>query len=288
MPDRPIYRGMAQAELDRAYDNRAHVTDSAACLTRWANESDAFYRSARVLRDLRYGPGDRQRLDFFPAGRAGRPTIFFIHGGYWQWCDKENEAFVAKGPSVHDINVVNVEYTLCPANTLDGIVAEIHAALDWLRPRLGELNADPEHLIVGGSSAGAHLAAMMAGRRDVKGMLLVSGIYDLEPIRLSWLNRVLNMDSETAHRNSPILQIPVCGGPVCFAVGADELPEMIRQTDDYWAAWLAAGLPGWKAVLSGVNHFTIMDDLASPYGRLTTALLRLCDERLPIHPTSPG
>ena len=280
MPDRPIYRGMTQAELDRAYDNRAHVAESAAWLARWAAESAAFYRSTKVLQDLRYGPAHRQRLDFFPAAHAGRPTFFFIHGGYWQWCDKEAEAFVAMGPSAHDINFVNVEYTLCPANTLDGIVAEIHAALDWLRPRLEELNADPEHLVVGGSSAGAHLAAMMAGRADVKGTLLVSGVYDLEPISLSWLNRVLAMDLSTACRNSPALHIPARAGPVCFAVGANELPEMIRQTDDYWAAWQAAGLPGWKAELSGVDHFSIMADLASPHGRLTAALLRLCDRNM--------
>jgi arylformamidase len=236
------------------------------------------YQSRPVFRDLRYGSAPRRRLDFFPADRVGRPTLFFIHGGYWQWGCKEDEAFVARGPLAHDINVVNVEYTPCPEASLDGIVAEIHAALDWLSPRLAELNADPSQLIAGGSSAGAHLAAMTLRRSDVTGALLISGIYDLEPIGLSGLNKVLRMDMPMARRNSPILHPPASAAPVCFAVGADELPELIRQTHDYRQAWETAGLPGWRATLSAVNHFSIMDELAQPDGRLTTALLHLCQQ----------
>jgi arylformamidase len=264
--------------LDRAYDNRAHVPDSAACLARWAEDSAALYQSWPVIRDLRYGSAPRQRLDFFPARRVGQPTLCFIHGGYWQWGHKEDEAFVAAGPLAHDINVVNVEYTLCPQNSLDGMVAEIHAALDWLGPRLAELNADPRQLIMAGSSAGAHLAAMTLRRPDVTGALLISGIYDLEPIGLSSLNDALRMDLHMARRNSPILHLPDRAAPVCFAVGADELPELIRQTHEYSHTWEAAGLPGSRATLSAVNHFSIMDELAQPGGRLSGALLGLCGQ----------
>jgi predicted esterase len=267
---------MAQAELDRAYDNRGHVADHAAHLARWAADSAALYGEAVVQRDLRYGPAPRQRLDFFPARSAGRPTVLFIHGGYWQWCDKEEECFVARGPQAHDINVAAVEYTLCPNIDLDGIVAEMHAAVDWLVPRLPLHGADPERLIVAGSSAGAHLAAMLAGRPDVKGTLLISGLYELEPIRLSRLNAVIGMDREMALRNSPLLHLPGKAGPVCFAVGANELPEMRRQTRDYYARWNAAKLPGWDLTVPGTDHFSVMDEMADPAGSLTAAILRLC------------
>jgi predicted esterase len=271
-----IYRGMTQAALDRAYDNRGHVAYYADHLARWAADSAALYAQAKVHRDLRYGPAPRQRLDFFPARSAGRPTVLFIHGGYWQWCDKEEECFVARGPLAHDINVAAAEYTLCPNIDLDGIVAEMHAAVDWLVPRLPVYGADPGRLIVSGSSAGAHLAAMLAGRPDVKGTLLVSGLYELEPIRLTRLNQVIGMDRDTALRNSPILNLPGKAGPVCFAVGANELPELLRQTRDYYARWMAAKLPGWDLTVPGANHFSIMDEMADPNGLLTAAVLRLC------------
>ncbi|MDB5397956.1 MAG: esterase/lipase [Rhodospirillales bacterium] len=276
----PIYRGMTREELDRAYDNRGHVPDSAAWLARWAEASAELYRTTAAHRDLHYGADPRQRLDFFPAHSPGRPTVFFIHGGYWQWCDKEGEAFVARGPLAHDINVAVVEYTLCPQISLGGMVAEIHAALDWLIPLLPELGADPAMLVVAGSSAGAHLAAMVAGRVDVKGTLLVSGLYELEPIRLSRLNAALQLDVMTSMHNSPILNLPARAGPACFAVGQDELPEMLRQTADYLDAWVGSGLPGWQATLDGVDHFSIMDELAEPDGRLTSALVRLCQPGL--------
>jgi acetyl esterase/lipase len=271
----PVYRGMTQAELDRAYDNRGHVASYAAILARWAEESAALYATVPVLRDLSYDSGPRHRIDLFPAASLGRPTLFFIHGGYWQWCDKEEEAFIARGPLAHDINVAVVEYTLCPATNLDGIVAEMHSAVDWLTPRLFEFGADPKRLIVGGSSAGAHLAAMLTGRADVQSALLVSGNYNLEPIRHLGLNAVIGLDEASALRNSPILHLPVAAGPVCFAVGGGELPEMIRQTDEYHAAWTKAGLPGCLLHIDGTDHFTVMDELSRPDGQLTAALVNL-------------
>lgn len=270
-----VYRGMTQAELDRAYDNRGGVPNYAAILGRWTEESATLYRSVPVLRDLRYGSQSRHRIDFFPAASRGRPTLFFIHGGYWQWCDKEDEAFVARGPLAHDINVAVIEYTLCPATSVDGIVAELHAALDWLGPRLSEFGADPGRVIVGGSSAGAHLAAMLTGRADVKGALLVSGLYNLEPVRHLGLNAVIGLNEASASRNSPILHLPIAAGPACFAVGGGELPEMIRQTDDYHAAWTQAGLPGSLLHIDSSDHFTVMDELSRPDGRLTAALRTL-------------
>jgi arylformamidase len=84
-----------------------------------------------------------------------------------------------------------------------------------------------------------------------------------------------------ARRNSPLLLLPPSAAPVCFAVGADELPELIRQTHEYSQAWTAAGLPGWRATLSAVNHFSILDELAQPHGQLTAALLRLCRQPEP-------
>ena len=168
--------------------------------------------------------------------------MFYVHGGYWQWLTKEEEAFVLEGPRVHDLNVVLCEYRLCPSVTIDGIVADVNAAIDWLAPRLADYGAHPNRLIVGGSSAGAHLAAMGLGRPEIKAAaLLISGIYDLRSRSdISWLNDTLHFTANSVRRNSPILRLPDAAGPTCFAVGADELSEMMRQTREYQAAWLAS------------------------------------------------
>ena len=47
--------------------------------------------------DLRYGPRERNRIDFFKAGENA-PTLLFIHGGYWQTRAKETFALFVRRP----------------------------------------------------------------------------------------------------------------------------------------------------------------------------------------------
>src|SRR5450755_189501 len=106
--------------------------------------------------DLRYGPRERNRIDFFKAAEKA-PTLLFIHGGYWQMRAKEVFAVVAEGPMAHGINVATIGYTLALDATLDEIVAEIHQGLDFLAEKLPALGGDASRIVVSGWSAGGHL-----------------------------------------------------------------------------------------------------------------------------------
>ncbi len=215
--------------------------------------------------DLRYGPEERNRIDYFAARRDG-PVLAFIHGGYWQARAKELFAFIAEGPLAWGINVALIGYTLAPHKRLDGIVAEIRAALDWLHASIPMLGGDPKQLTLSGWSAGGHLTAMAMDHPAVKGGLAISGIYDLEPIRLSYINDKLRLDEEEARRNSP----PATEKPLFIAYGADELPELQRQSEDY-----AKRLGGTATALPRHNHFTLLEELASPHGALTALVRKL-------------
>src|SRR5947207_1145378 len=94
-----LFRGMDRAALDAAYDNVAHVGQAKrdAYVAGWWKRADAIRASPRARLNLRYGDGPRQRLDVFPCGRSAAPTLVYIHGGYWQWNDKERDAFIAEG-----------------------------------------------------------------------------------------------------------------------------------------------------------------------------------------------
>lgn len=268
------YREFTQAELDAAYNNRAVAPRLAEIKADWEKRSLALYASARVSRDLAYGSGARQRLDFFHANTPGRPTLAFIHGGYWQWNEKEPHAFIAEGMLAHDVNVALVEYTLAPQASISQIVAEIRASVAWLAPRLqAELGAGPG-LVVSGHSAGGHLTAMAAGQAGVTAALPISGLFDLEPIRLSFLNQPLAMNKNEASANSPCLQ-PLPAVPTTVAVGAAELPELVRQSREYAAQLQAAGRPAGLLVTPGDDHFSILEQLARPDGALAREALRL-------------
>ena len=273
-----VYRGMNRAALDAAYENSAAVSDSPALLAGWNARSDRLAAERPQHLDLRYGPLERNRIDYF-AGEAGAPVLVFIHGGYWQMRAKETFRFLATGPLAHGIGVALVGYTLAPEKTLDGICAEVRAAVTWLAGRVAALGGDPDRIYLSGWSAGAHLTAVSLDAPAVRGGLAISGVYDLEPIRLSYLNDKLGLDEGTARGLSPLFNLPPRSRPLIVACGTGELAELQRQSGDFAVARQRAGLPGRLVTLAGHNHFTILEELARPDGHLTGQLRDLieCD-----------
>jgi acetyl esterase/lipase len=188
---------------------------------------------------------------------------------------KETFRFLARGPLAHGISVALVGYTLAPAARLDAIVAEIRAAVGWLGTHGGRLGVDPARLVISGWSAGGHLTAMALAAPGVVGGLAISGLFDLEPIRRSYINDKLGLDEAEARRNSPLLHLDAVPRPLIVAYGGGELPELRRQSEEYAQARARVGLPGRLARLDGHNHFTILEQLASPDGALTAAVREL-------------
>jgi arylformamidase len=270
-----LYRGMDRAALDAAYNNGAAVSDAPRFRADWAARSEAMRGRHAATLDISYGPAPRARLDLFLAAPRGGATLIFIHGGYWQMNAKENFAFVAEGPLAHGINVASLGYTLAPEASIDEIAGEIGAATGWLVGNLARHGADPARLYVSGWSAGGHLTAMAMSDPRISGGLAVSGIFDLEPIRRCYLNDKLGLDAAAARRNSPLFHLPERAGRLVVTVGGAELPELQRQSAEYFAAWTAHGLAADFVALPGCNHFSAIEELARPGGRLVAALRQL-------------
>jgi acetyl esterase/lipase len=270
-----LYRGMDRAQLDAAYNNGAAVKERDAIVADWTARSVRVRQERNAQLNLRYGSAPRERLDFFPAANPNAPTLAFIHGGYWQMNDKENFAFLAEGPLALGVNFALIGYTLAPEARLDRIVTEVQRAVQFLAERLNDFGADPQRLYLSGWSAGGHLTAMTMPLPQVRGGLAISGLYDLEPIRLNYLNEKLGLDVAEAERNSPLLHLPPVAGELIVAYGARELPELQRQSVDYARAWVEQGLPGHLLPVDGADHFTVLEQLANREGTLTRAFLRL-------------
>lgn len=250
------YRGMDRAALDAAYNNGAAVKNSAQIVADWQARSDKVRAKYPDGLDLKYGPAPRNRIDFFEA-KKDAPLLVFIHGGYWQMRAKELFAFIVPGPLAHGISVALVGYTLAPEKRLDAIVGEIRAAITFL-------DSDTNRIIASGWSAGGHLAAMAMQLPCVNAGLAISGLYDLEPIRHCYVNDKLRLDAFEAQRNSP-LSMPAFSEPITLAYGKNELAELRRQSEQYAKAVKQAKL----LALPNHDHFTILEELASPDGALT-------------------
>jgi acetyl esterase/lipase len=270
-----IYRGMDQSALDAAYNNTVAVANSAEMIADWDRRSGSIASAHPQYLDMRYGPRERNRFDYFAATRRNASVLVFIHGGYWQMRAKETFRFLAAGPLAHGISVANVGYTLAPEATLAEIVTEIHTALDSIAARTADSGADPNRLYVSGWSAGGHLTAMSLSHASVRGGLAISGVFDLEPIRLSYLNEKLRLDATDVTALSPMAQIHSASAPLVIAYGTAELPELQRQSRDYAKARERAGLPVRLASIADKNHFTILDELANPEGELAKLVVEL-------------
>ena len=276
--DSPDWRNMSQQERDLGLNNGVAVAGSADIVAGWERRSTEMRARYSDNLDLRYGPRERNRIDFLKSAEKG-PTLLFIHGGYWQTRAKEIFTVFAGGPMAHGVNVALIGYTLAPDATLDEIVAEIHAGLDFLAERLPGLGGDASRIVVSGWSAGGHLTSMALSHPQVKAGMGISGIYDLEPIRHSYLNVKLGLDEAMSRRNSQLMQVGGAAKPLSLVAGSAELPLLRKQTADFAGHRARFGLPVTYEEIPGADHFTIMNELVSPAGRITT-LIRQLFERI--------
>lgn len=273
----PVYRDYDQAELDTQYSPSSCVPDIGVFLAEYARRSERA-RAELAWQPLRYGPADAETLDFFPAPVPDAPLLVFVHGGYWRQLGKEDSAFPAPGLVSRGVAFAALNYGLAPRYRLREIVAQARRGLWWLVSHAAELGVAPDRIHISGSSAGAHLCAMALldgwtpdGRSPADvfaGAILLSGVYDLEPVRLTYVNEPLGLDATEAARNSPIHHLPRGLPPLIVGIGDAETAEFTRQHDEFVAAAGAAR----DVRARNRNHFDIPFDLDQPDTELGSAV----------------
>lgn len=284
-----VYGDYDQAGLDAQYNLRARFPDHTKFMEQWRVEGDAELARPGWRRDLAYGLTPAEKLDLIaPPAKDGQraPLLVFIHGGYWQNLDKRDCATLAPGFVENGIAYATINYTLAPVAGLDEIVRQARACLAWLWRSAPQLGCDPDRIFVAGHSAGGHIAMMLAATdwsrlgglpSDLlKGAFSVSGIYDLEPIRLSYQNPVLKLDEGTVRRNSPILLTPTTKR-ILLTAGEKEPEEFHRQQKEFSAAWKKAGATVDVVPADRLHHFDILGkfgDPKHPIGRAALDLVR--------------
>jgi arylformamidase len=286
---RPMRNRLDPDWLNAQYDNRARVPDALQVMQRWT-EASALARSAApgARLDLRYGPGDKETLDVFPAtaGNGAAPVLVHIHGGYWRALDKSDQSFIAPAFNAAGAVVVVVNYALCPAVSVEHIALQTARAVEWVWRHAAEFGGDPGRIAVAGHSAGGHLVAMLLSCRwktlaeDLPAQLLtgglaLSGLYDMEPLRHTpMLQGDLRLTPASVARLSPAFFPRPKGGKLYAAVGLDESDEFLRQNHLIRDVWGPTAVPVCETI-AGTNHFTILNRLADPASRVHELALRL-------------
>ncbi|MCC8395731.1 alpha/beta hydrolase [Paraburkholderia sp. MMS20-SJTR3] len=275
------------AERAVQYNARASVSDFDAEMAIYASLArDSRERCAGIL-DLRYGMGQAERIDIFPGVAAARPAplFVFIHGGYWRSQRKEDACSMAAAFTAAGVAVAMIEYTLLPEATLAEVVREVRSAIAWLYQHGGAYGIDTQRIYICGSSAGAHLAGMLYAddwqRRFnvpqdlIKGVVGLSGLYDIRPLCEIGVNEWLRLYPDQAALLSPALCLPNMAPPLLLTVGGLETTGFRNQTLQFHEDVSRRGLPVTLVPNTHSNHFNLVNELAEPESALFQAVLRM-------------
>jgi arylformamidase len=275
--------------LEREYSPSSRVTDLQALLSEYAARSVAA-RERRGHEEFRYGASEAEVFDFFPAldlhrARTPGPVVVYIHGGYWQELSKNEHSFPAVALNALGVSYVAINYGLAPEVTLDEMIDRCRRAIAYIGNRSLALHFDPAAIHLVGSSAGAHLAAMTAltdwpqyglATPPLQTLTLLSGIYDLRPLLLTYISDAMRMSRDDASRNSPALLLaaaPIGFPPTLVAWGEYETAEFKRQSREFTISIRRNGGLAREEEIGGRNHFDLIFDIGEPATRLGALML---------------
>ncbi|WP_421953729.1 alpha/beta hydrolase [Polaromonas sp.] len=281
MSEANLWRGYDQAALDRQYNSRGTVPDVTVYLREYAERTVQAKAALACTENIAYGPDADERLDIYPATGGNAPVMVFLHGGDWRALSKEDSGFAAPAFVQAGAMFVALDFSLVPATTLPAMGAQVRRALHWLWQNVAAHGGDPQRIHIAGHSSGANLVGqllMTDWQREfnapadlVKSAAFMSGLGDLEPVRLSFRNEKLGLTSEVVAEVSLLRRGAVANCPLLVAVGGNETEDYLRQSREVADWWAAQGKHAEFFALAGRHHFDAVLEWAEPASALFKA-----------------
>lgn len=277
-----MYLGFDKVTLEREYSPSSCVDDINVYLEQYAAQSKtAKYlalENESVLVDVAYGDSQGEVLDLFlPVQTAKKKLHIYIHGGYWQALSKDESCFAANNFQSHGVHFAVLDYALAPTVTLTEIIEQNRRAIAYLYSMADEYGYDRNEIYISGSSAGGHLVMTLlqtnwseylsfSGGQEVKinGVCAVSGIYDITPIKDTYIDEPLSLTNAELENCSPLKhnQTQLC--PVIIAYGEIETSEFKRQSQAMFTKLQHQDIDCLIHEVDGRNHFNVITELGQP------------------------
>jgi len=264
-----VFRDYDQAALDAQYEQRTFVPHADEIIKRFAAGSDAARARLGEPETHSYGPSAVEALDVYGGDR--KKIVVFVHGGAWKRMSKRVNAYAAGTFVDAGAAYVAVGFGLLPSITLPEMAGQVRQALVFIQDKF-----KPETLVLVGHSSGAHLSACALTRTDfVKEALLISGVYDLLPVRLSARNEYVRIDERLEDEYSPIRHADKIHCPVTVAWSEKEGAEFTRQSKEFASVLESRKLLVKAIEAKNLNHFEIVETLGDPASQLGRAALNM-------------
>jgi arylformamidase len=264
-----VFFGYDQKALDDQYEQRVWVPHADQIIKRYAEKSDAVRKRLGEPRVERYGPTPPEKLDIYGTGKK---AFVFVHGGAWRRQSSREQGFLAEPIIDAGAAYVALNFALLPTVTMAEMVGQVCRALEWVRKNLSD------YIVLCGHSSGGHLGACALTRlRFLRKAMLVSGIYDLLPVRLSARNDYVRLDEQIEHEYSPIRHVARIKCPVTVGWAGNESAEFLRQSKEFAGALRKAGKLTESLEGENLNHFEILETMADPRSPLGRAALNMLE-----------
>lgn len=227
------------------------------------------------------------------------PMVIYVHGGWWQWFNKEQFSFLAEPFNQHHCAVYMPGYRLAQDWPTHSDASEssigIAAIIEQMRWAVAELLIEAEQrqskgVYLLGHSAGGHLISLLrethwsdyrvspAQAGYLKAAISLAGLFDLAPLVNSFVNDEIGMSINNAKALSPINLTPnpeAQNCPLHLVVPEHDSPEFFRQAKEYQYKLIKAGHSCHLSIGNNRDHLDIIERLNQPNDDQFQALLNI-------------
>jgi arylformamidase len=285
-----VFLDYDQVELDAAYDQLSYAPMGAQITARRASNSAEVRRRLGKPKRVAYGPTEMEKLDIFRAEKSGAPILIFTHGGAWQNGSASEYHFAAEMFVKAGVNYVALDFidVRAAGGDIRVMADQVKRGIAWVYKNAGSFGGDLNRLYIGGQSSGAHLSGVALTtdwQKDfglpadfIKAGLLISGMYEMKPVRLSARSSYVKFDDAMEEAMSTQRHLARLRVPITVMYGTYETPEFQRQSLAFAAAAKAAAKDVTLIVAPNYNHWELQETLANPYGwagRAALAMMKL-------------
>ena len=282
----PVYLDMDQAELDAAYNQAVWAPNQDAVHTRRSALAKEAYARLRPQR-IPYGASEIEAFDYYTCGQSNAPLMIFVHGGAWRTGRSADFAHLADPFVNAGVHFVALDFTSIDdaAGHLLKMAHQVRSAVAHAWRHADELQTRQDRIYLSGHSSGGHLGGCIVAtdwqqdfalpEKLLAGAVLMSGMYDLEPVSLSARSRYVNFTDKTKAELSAIRHPGRINCPLVLGYGTLESPEFKRQTQSFFEMLQASGKNAELIVAEGTNHFEMLEALHNPHGWFGRAALQM-------------